>query len=632
MGGFYGQDSWRWRPNLTLNYGLRWEMQGAPFNVNGITAFPDLANFFGPSVGLFQPGTLSGNNDPVNLVGQHVAKAHLNNIGPNLGFAWNPKGEKGFFGKLLNRSTVLRGGFGMVYYDEGTQMFAAGAGNNPGKLQSLQIVPGQNGVPFGLTVQSPLPAFTAFPGAYATTFHQADFTFGNTFQTMAPNLRTPYTENWNFGIQREIVKDTVLEARYVGNASHSGWRRINYNEVNIFENGFLQEFKNAQNNLAINTANGFSNTFANRGLPGEVPLPIFDAAFGARGTCTNCGPVLGNYSNGTFINDLLQGQAGDLANRLAISSTFACRMFGSNFSPCANRFGFNAPGPLPINFFFTNPFSAGNLLLTEDSGATNYNGLQVNLRGRHGNGFTYMANYTWSHSFSNIWGDNANNDGPIKTIRNKAGDMAPSPFDLRHVFNFYSLYDLPVGKNKLLNVSNRILDTFVGGWKVSGILTVASGNVFRLGSGRSIVNTNDGGIMLAPGVTAAQVQQAFNISQVPGSATNKYFLPLSMIGPDGRANPAFFITPTTPGVFGNYLYLSGRNNWNIDSSVSKTFSLTEKWKLNLWMSALNLLNHPIFNPAGAGATLSIQSTAFGQMTNGAANPARVMQFRANVTF
>ena len=634
MGGFYGQDSWRWRPNLTLNYGLRWEMQGAPYNVSGITAFPDLANFFGPSVGLFQPGTLSGNNNPVNVVGHHAADARLNNLGPNLGFAWNPKGEKGFLGRLLGPSTVIRGGFGLVYYDEGTQMFAAGAGNNPGKLQSLQLTPGLNGVPFGLTLQSSIPsAFTAFPGAYATTFNQADFTFGNTFQTMAPNLRTPYSENWNFGVQRELVKDTVLEVRYVGNASHSGWRRIDYNEVNIFENGFLKEFQNAQNNLTINAANGFPNTFQFKGLPGESALPIFDAAFSARGTCASCGAVLGNYTNTTFITQLQQGQAGALANTLAINPTFVCRMFGNTFSPCANKFGFNASGPYPINFFLTNPFSlsgnSGSLLLTEDSGASNYNGLQINLRGRRGNGFNYVANYTWSHSFSNIWGDNANNDGPIKTVRNKAGDMAPSPFDLRHVFNFYSLYDLPVGKNKLLNVSNPILNTFIGGWKVSGIFTLTSGNVFRLGSGRQTVNLNDAGIFLAPGVTASQVQQAFTISQAPG--TNKYFLPLSLIGSDGRANPSFFGTPTTPGVFGNYLYLYGRNNWNIDSSVEKNFSLTEKWKLNLWMSALNMLNHPIWNPAGAGATVSIQSTTFGQMT-APANGSRVLQFRALVSF
>src|SRR5215469_5521665 len=629
-GGVYGQDSWRLRTNLTLNYGLRWEMQGAPFNVNGITAFPDMANFFGPSVGLFQPGTLSGNNDPLNLVGHHVSEARLNNLGPNLGFAWNPRSESGLRGKLFGRSTVLRGGFGMVYYDEGSQMFAAGAGNNPGKLQTLQATAGVNGVPFGLTLQSPLPAFTAFPGAYSTTFHQADFTFGNTFQTMAPNLRTPYTENWNFGIQREIIRDTVLEVRYVGTAGHSGWRRIDYNAVTIFENGFLQEFQNAQNNPKING----NTSFQFKGLPGQVPLPIFDAAFGARGTCgPNCNAILGNYTNGAFIGQLLQGQAGALANTLATNSAFVCRMFGSTFTPCANRFGVNAPGPYPINFFLTNPFSAGTLLLTEDSGATNYNGLQVNLRGKRGNGFSYIANYTWSHSFSNIWGDNANNDGSIKTIRNKALDMQPSLFDQRHVFNFYSLYDLPVGKNRLLNISNPILDTLIGGWKLSGVFTVASGSPFRLGSGFLTVNGNDGGIVLAPGVTKAQIQNAMSISQVPGS-TNRYWQPPSMIGPNGQANPAFFLTPAA-GTFGDYLFLYGRNNWNVDSAIEKTFSLTERWKLSLWMSSTNVLNHPIWNPnpnnPSNSTTLTTTSTTFGQMTAPQNGP-RNLQWRALVTF
>jgi hypothetical protein len=518
----------------------------------------------------------------------------------------------------------------MVYYDEGTQMFAAGAGNNPGKLQSLNATPGQAGVPFGLTLQSPLPSFTAFPGAFTSTFHQADFTFANTFQTMAPNLKTPYTENWDFGIQREVAKDSVLEVRYVGNESHRGWRRINYNEVNIFENGFLQEFQNAQNNLKINGSNGFPNTFQFKGLPGEVPLPIFDAAFGARGTCTGCNAILGNYTSATFITQLQQGQAGLLANTLATNSAFVCRMFGSTFIPCAAKFGFNAPGPYPINFFLTNPFSAGTLQLTEDSGQTNYNGLQVNFRGRRGNGFTYGANYTWSHSFSNIWGDNANNDGPIKTIRNKSGDMAPSMFDQRHVFNFYSLYDLPFGRNKLINVTNPIVNGIVGGWRLSGILTVASGDAFRLGSGRDTVNLNDAGIMLASGVTASQIEQAFTVA--PATGTNKFYLPPSMIGPDGRANPNTFITPTTAGLFGNYLYLYGRNNWNIDSSLEKTFSLTERWKLGIWFAATNILNHPIWNPANPGTTLSIQSTTFGQMTGGPANGPRVVQARAMITF
>src|SRR5205085_3406177 len=63
MGGVFAQDRWRIKRSLTLNYGLRWEIQGAMKDGKGITAIPDIASIFGPSTGLFMPGTLSGNNN-----------------------------------------------------------------------------------------------------------------------------------------------------------------------------------------------------------------------------------------------------------------------------------------------------------------------------------------------------------------------------------------------------------------------------------------------------------------------------------------------------------------------------------------------------------------------------------------
>ena len=96
-----------------------------------------------------------------------------------------------------------------------------------------------------------------------------------------PNLRAPYTQNYTFGIQRELWKNTALEVRYVGNQSRLAWRTSNLNEVNIFENGFLTEFKNAQKNLTINQAAGVA-SFQNRNLVGQVATPILDAAFACR--------------------------------------------------------------------------------------------------------------------------------------------------------------------------------------------------------------------------------------------------------------------------------------------------------------------------------------------------------------
>jgi hypothetical protein len=111
--------------------------------------------------------------------------------------------------------------------------------------------------------------------------------------------------------------------------------------VNIFENGFLQEFRNAQKNLAINTASGRAG-FANNGLPGQMPLPMFEAAFGARGSQAAL-PAASGFTNAGFITNLQQGAAGALAGSLAGNSLYLCRMIGSPFSPCA-RLGYDAPG------------------------------------------------------------------------------------------------------------------------------------------------------------------------------------------------------------------------------------------------------------------------------------------------
>jgi hypothetical protein len=640
MGGVYAQDRWRVTPNFTLNYGLRWEVQGDQYNVNGITAFPDLNNLYGPSVGLFQPGVLSGNNDPLNYTHGHAYKPDWINPAPNLGFAWNPKREEGWLGKLLGGSkTVLRGSYGITVYDEGSQFFAAGVGNNPGKFFTQSAIFGST-APYGTSLLNvPTGSLPAFP-AYTPVFHQAQFTFNNTFIGSNPDLRAPYVINWNFGVQRELKRDLVLEVRYVGNESHHSWRTSTLNEVNIFENGFLQEFKNAQNNLAI--VNGITvaqlptarltvNNFANQGLPGQVNLPIFQAAFGAIGSTPAVAAGSGFGSTG-FITNLQNGAAGTLANSLATSSTYMCHMFGTNFLPCASRLGYNAAGAYPINFFLLNPFSAGSLLYVDDKGWNDYNGLQITLRKRFSRGLTWQGYYTFSKSMTNLPADNAQQTQDWTTLRNEHLDVRPSAFDLRHTFQSVGTYDLPIGKNRLLHLNNHVLDSLIGGWTFGSVLTLRSGLPVKLTttnpnvtSAFTTVNTNDPGVILAPGVTLGQIQGMMVNTQAAN--TSRQTLDKRLIGPDGRASTQYFLTPMTPGVWGYQLYLYNKNVFALDASLTKNFKIKERGRLAIWAGSANLLNHPIW---GLGS-LNVQGTTFGQ-TGGPTNSARAMQFRGTLSF
>ena len=98
-----------------------------------------------------------------------------------------------------------------------------------------------------------------------------------------PNIQVPYADSWQAGITRSLGKSMALEVRYVGTRGQDGWVTRNYNEQNIVENGFLNEFRLAQANLQANIAAGRGNSFAYAGPnTGTSPLPIFLAHYNAQ--------------------------------------------------------------------------------------------------------------------------------------------------------------------------------------------------------------------------------------------------------------------------------------------------------------------------------------------------------------
>ena len=188
--------------------------------------------------------------------------------------------------------------------------------------------------------------------------------FGQSFNAINPNIRLPYIQQWNLGIQRELPGGNALEVNYVGNLTLHSWLSVNENEVNIFENGFLTEFKNAQSNLTINQANGKGATPFNNGLPGQVALPIMTAAFGAA-----------SGSNWTgIVSNLQNGVAGGQARTMVSTTSYLCNVIGNaNFAPCGTTTGAGKP----LNFWNINPYAkTSGLNYLDASGTSNYHALQ----------------------------------------------------------------------------------------------------------------------------------------------------------------------------------------------------------------------------------------------------------------
>ena len=617
MGGAWVQDRWRIASNLTVNAGLRWEAQGPMYDVEGITAVPTNADIYGPSTALFTPGSLSSNPVPTAQVGRMPYNTDWKKVAPNVGVVWNPNVTEGLAGKLLGgKKTVFRASFGIIVYDEGTQMFAQNLGNNPGKTASQTIIAGQPGLAqfttLGQLASNPLTtaAFTGLP-TYSTTINQANQTFSTPLYGMNQNLIAPYTDNWTIGIQREIAPRTVLEVRYVGNQSHHGWITQNLNEINIFESGFLNDFVNAQNNLAI--ANGMTvaqmtaqptvpilqnNNFSDVGLPGQKPTPILDAAFGARGTVPAIAATQG-YSNPTFVSYLQSGSTGSFANTIATNQIYVCRMFGSNFLPCTQARiqpsatqSYAAPGSsYPINLFQLNPYSPGNLPYVDDNGWTSYNGLQVQLRKQYSKGLVLTSNFSYSKSLSNNQADSSIQNYNFQTLRNLNLSRGPSLFDQRFDFQNFGTYELPVGKGKALNVNNRLLDAIAGGWTTGVIVEFNTGSPVPLTGGGNTFSNQGSGVTLAPGVTLAEISSIFHdhgnyqkvnqagnsnplLARANATDLTRVALPLSWLDPSGKANPKLFTYNNTPGSLGQILYIYGMNGINFNASLTKTFRIT----------------------------------------------------------
>jgi len=305
-------------------------------------------------------------------------------------------------------------------------------------------------------------------------------------------------------------------------------------------------------------------------------------------------------------------------------------MFGNAFSPCAAR-GYNAPGAYPINFFLLNPFSAGSLNYVDDKAWSDYNAAQTVVQKRFGHGLTWQGYYVFAKGLSNLGASSQNQGANWITRRNERLDRRPSLFDIRHTFQAIGTYDLPIGRNKAVNTQNRVLDAMVGGWTVGTIMVIRSGSPLKFTSGTafSTVNANDPGIILAPGVTTGQIQSMMVTTQsaAANATTNRQTFHTALVGPDGRASTQYFITPTTPGVWGYNVYVYNKNVFSWDASLVKNFRVTERGRFQLWAGATNILNHPEWS---LGST-NIQSTSFG-ISGGPSNGARSMQFRGTVSF
>jgi hypothetical protein len=645
-GGFV-QDQWRWKQNLTVNAGLRYDIQ-TPFSAaNSSYTFGDIANICGASgaassnsCNLFQAGNQPG---PATTVFQQYKEGvksfnvDRNNFAPSAGISWVPQARPGFLGPLMGGGDfVVRAGYARAFTRPALGDLTAIFNNNPGIRIPLtrndangQIIPAGTAPPLLLRnntnlAPAPFNPTPSYPIVAAVTQSIAGFD---------PDIQMAYSDSVQAGITRSLGKSMAVEVRYVGTRGHGDWNDLNYNQANLVENGFLKEFRQAQANLQANIATGRGNTFAFTGAPGTAPLPIFLAYYNAQPTANAGNSALytgTNWTNGPFLALLAPLNPNPGGTTGFASNNGTNGLYGnSTFRQNALTAG------LPANFFVANP-NVSNSFLRTNLDDTKYNSLQIELRRRLSQGVQFQSSYVFGKAYqSNFFGFRH-----AEEWRRDSGD----PGDLTHQLKGNVVYELPFGRGRRFGGNaNGVVERLIGGWQIGVAANINSGRLVNLGNVRLVgMNESDVSKMFKLRFDDAGKQLynfpqdvidntilAFAVSPTSASGyagaapTGRYFKPAN--GPD------CIETETNAGDCGTGdLVVTGPLFQQYDLRFSKRTAIVGSVNFEVAAEMLNAFNHANFTPiAGVG-----QSTVAGYQLTGlqGTNTARVVQIVMRVNW
>ncbi len=480
--GYYFQDDWKVSPRLTLNLGLRYELNLPPVErVNKMASFDPSTNTIkvaGGREAFINPVTKMLEIRSRPDVGRRLWETNSHDFAPRIGLAWRPFGGTG---------TVIRAGFGTYY--------------------NYQIV--GNGIT-PLSRNSPFrKRQTAGPfAATSTTLPNLAnvFTVG-TPSTVAPGIqpdfKTAYINEWSFGVQREIARDMVLDVSYLGSEGH------------------------------------------------KLPIPW-------------------------NINQAIPGP-GSVAGRR----------------------------PFP---------GYGNIVggFISSIGNSSFNAAQVRIERRVGSGLSFISSYTWSKSIDDDSGISTDSDASrhAQNARNLRLERAASDYDASHRWVVSYVYDLPFGRGRHFSPSSHVANAIVGGWQLTGILTLQSGRPFTVLTGSDASDTDGGN----------DRPNLIGDPHVLNPGPDRWFNPCTLLA-DGitRRNCASGDTPAwqvnARGAFGNAgrNVLRGDGLKNFDLGIYRNFQPTERLKIEFRSELFNLPNHPNFFFPNASAS----SRAFGTVSRAA---------------
>ena len=633
----YLQDSWRMRPNFTLNYGIRWSTSTPVYEKNGVQVVPNvnLTDYFNQRVESARNGVPF--TDPISFIlGGKVNNApgyykqDWNNWAPAVSFAWSPD-----LGPVLGRDgkSVIRGGFRMTYDRIGSALAVNFDLNNLAGFTSARninantfdVIAGELGPQFGgfnPDVRSlpfpgstgPIPTNLVFPLTVPADEDQRIET------SLDQGITTPYNYSFNFSYGRELGRGLSVEASYVGRFA----RKILASR-DIMQ---LNNIRDPQSGMtyyeAINALVNFK--YANREITSIPDLPFFNNMF----------PFMPEWWGDTSLTPTQAAYAWIAPRALGGDNiadyTFLQLLWDDSPNCTTCPFG---GGPAKFNNMFYQP-QFGALSAFSTIAHSNYNSFQLSLRQRLREDVSFDFNYTYGHSLDNASGlQNSTSYGTAFIVNSldPDGNYATSDFDARHIINANWVVGLPLGRGKrFLSNSSGIVDKVLGGWTTTGIFRWNSGLPITAAPFDCCVWATNWNVQ-SNGVRVRPIQS----SSTKAGQPNLFSDPLA-------AYRSF--RPARPGEAGDRNVLRAPGYISLDAGLYKSFKIREGHTLQFRWEVFNVTNTQRFD----GLTISDLSLGrdpflgasnptsdFGRFTSTQAplnetKAGRVMQFALRYTF
>ena len=586
----YAQDSWKLKPSLTLNYGLRWELNTPITDIGkrvqtyrpgqSTSIYPCKLDPSNPLVATFgttdcNPGSAGESVFPEGLVvpGDRgvpaaLTQTYYKSFAPRIGLAWSPSASQGWLQKLLGApgKTSIRMGWGMFYNPVEQlvlEQFSAeppfgGSSTFNNILFNTPFV-GQDGTinpnPFNGILDPPR-------GQPVDWSRFRPILLYGQFQ---PKLRSQYSDQYNFTIQREITSDLLLQVGYVGTQGH---RLLATHDVN---------YGNAQTCLDLNQLSTLAND-----------------------SNLACGPFYADSSFSIAANEIPAGFTLHLPYGSVKSVT------GPNANPItlAGLRPYSSPLCQPTTGVGCPPdgHAVFSSIFAQDTiSNSNYNSFQANVEKRFSKGLSFQGAYTFSKSI-----DNASSFENILNPLNYRLSRSLSLFDARQRFVFSYYYQLPTFD--LRGVAGKLLN----GWSTSGIITFQDGFPIRITSSDDL-----------------ELMYSYDF-ELPGEPD--IVKPLQRLNPRGPGNYAFpqdTFQPQALGTIGSSprTVCCGPGINNFDIALHKETKIRERFRLEFRAEFFNIANHAQFSKVDGNITDGVD---FGRVTR--ARDPRLIQFALKLYF